>query len=197
LCIAFFYAVGTGLGGAAGPLLFGALINTKHVTPVFWGYVAAAALMAASGIVAAFLAVDAEGKQLEDIATPITAADAETGDEAHEPALPAGTRRGRRFGRGSSHGWSPSTSFSTTIDNDVRDEVAAIAQALEEHGSLQREALKQRVNSRYWGPGCFRKALDQALEAGIVTRVGRGRFALASESGVPFVAGETEASRHR
>src|SRR3954464_1249994 len=77
LCIAFFYAVGTGLGGAIGPLLFGALINTKHVTPVFWGYTLAAGLMAASGIVAAFLAVDAEGKQLEDIATPITAADAE------------------------------------------------------------------------------------------------------------------------
>src|SRR3954449_10417385 len=77
LCIAFFYAVGTGLGGAVGPLLFGALINTKHVTPVFWGYTLAAFLMTASGIVAAFLAVDAEQMQLEDIATPITAAEAE------------------------------------------------------------------------------------------------------------------------
>src|SRR3954449_3570259 len=117
MCIAFFYAVGTGLGGAIGPLLFGALINTKHVTPVFWGYVLAAGLMAASGVVAAFLAVDAEQKQLEDIATPITAAEAEVVggvDEQQEqpaeqrtpvPAAAAGTaaavRGGRRFGRGS------------------------------------------------------------------------------------------------
>src|SRR3954454_20556291 len=117
LCIAFFYAVGTGLGGAVGPLLFGALINTKHVTPVFWGYTLAAGLMAAAGIVAAFLAVDAEQKQLEDIATPITAAEAEVVGGADEqqqqqdrpaeqrasvPAAAAGTaahvRVGRRFG---------------------------------------------------------------------------------------------------
>ena len=88
MCIAFFYAVGTGLGGAIGPLLFGALINTKHVTPVFWGYTLAAGLMAVSGIVAAFMAVDAEGKQLEDIATPITAAEAEVVGGADEQKQP-------------------------------------------------------------------------------------------------------------
>src|SRR4051812_42230352 len=143
LCIAFFYAVGTGLGGAIGPLLFGALINTKHVTPVFWGYTLAAGLMAASGIVAAFLAVDAEGKQLEDIATPITAADAQARDgdtadaqqtddgsgaqsERHAAAGATATAqayRGRRFGRGRSQGWSPNASYSTVIDDDLRDEV--------------------------------------------------------------------------
>src|SRR3954449_3974282 len=122
MCIAFFYAVGTGLGGAVGPLLFGALINTKHLTPVFWGYTLAAGLMVASGVVAAFLAVDAEGKQLEDIATPITAAEAEvvggegaTDDQADDrqaaaaqsdrhaaagATATANAYRGRRFGRG-------------------------------------------------------------------------------------------------
>src|SRR3954462_16030974 len=84
MCIAFFYAVGTGLGGAIGPLLFGHLINTKHVTPVFWGYVLAGGLMIASGVVAAFLAVDAEQKQLEEIAPPITAAEAEVVGGADE-----------------------------------------------------------------------------------------------------------------
>src|SRR4051794_38669125 len=163
MCIAFFYAVGTGLGGAIGPLLFGALINTKHVTPVFWGYTLAAGLMAASGIVAAFLAVDAEGKQLEDIATPITAADAEakTDDgsgaqtERHAAAGATATAhayRGRRFGRGRSQGWSPNASYSTVIDDELRDEVAAIEVALKENGPMQRDALKQAVNSRYWGP---------------------------------------------
>src|SRR3954462_4387830 len=98
MCIAFFYAVGTGLGGAIGPLLFGALINTKHVTPVFWGYTLAAGLMSWSGIGAARLAVDAEQTQREDIATPITAAEAEVVGGADEQ------RRPRRFGRGTSHG---------------------------------------------------------------------------------------------
>src|SRR3954447_11904120 len=225
MCIAFFYAVGTGLGGAVGPLLFGALINTKHVTPVFWGYVLAAGLMAASGVVAWFLAVDAEQKQLEDIATPITAAEAEVvggpdeqeqGDGRQPAAAAAGTHaeprpvpagapaaayHGRRFGRGSSHGWSPAASYSSTIDDELQDEVAAIETALKEHGPLQREALKQQVNSRRWGPGCFAKALSQAQQAGLVTRAGRNRFALAGDGrngeGVPFVTGEKETSGHR
>lgn len=220
MCIAFFYAVGTGLGGAIGPLLFGALINTKHVTPVFWGYTLAAGLMAASGIVAAFLAVDAEGKQLEDIATPITAAEAEVVGGAEEQEQPdTGKRpepqpatvgaaatgmnaRSRRFGRGTSHGWSPSASYSTTIDAELRDEVEAIERALRESDApMRREALKQAVNSRFWGPGCFSKALWQAVDAGIVTRAGRNTFALAGDGrdreGVPFVTGERDRSEHR
>jgi hypothetical protein len=213
MCIAFFYAVGTGLGGALGPLLFGALINTKHVTPVFWGYVLAAGLMVASGVVAAFLAVDAEGKQLEDIATPITAAEAETtgGEAAGEqrrdeapaaaaaaPATTAAVRRGARFGRGSSHGWAPAATYSTSIDGELRDEVAAIEVALKENGPMQRDALKQAVNSRRWGPGCFAQALSQANSAGIVTRTGRNQYALSGDgSGVPFVTGEKQTSDHR
>src|SRR3954465_3743172 len=201
MCIAFFYAVGTGLGGAMGPLLFGALINTKHVTPLFWGYTLAAGLMVASGVVAAFLAVDAAGRDLEDIATPITAAEAEVVGGADEQAadgqpaerreeapVPAGatataaaSRRGVRFGRGSSHGWAPAASYSTTVDDELRDEVAAIEVALREKGPLQRDALKQAVTSRRWGPGCFAKALSQASEAGIVTRAGRNQYALAGD----------------
>jgi MFS family permease len=222
MCIAFFYAVGTGLGGAIGPLLFGALINTKHVTPVFWGYTLAAGLMAVSGIVAAFMAVDAEGKQLEDIATPITAAEAEVvggADEQKQPERPETTQvepataaaapataaaasRGRRFGRGTSHGWAPAASYSTTIDEDLRDEVAAIETALRDSDApMRRETLKQAVNSRFWGPGCFNKALWEAVDAGIVTRAGRNTFALAGDGGnregVPFVTGERERSEHR
>jgi MFS family permease len=222
LCIAFFYAVGTGLGGAIGPLLFGALINTKHVTPVFWGYTLAAVLMAASGIVAAFLAVDAEGKQLEDIATPITAAEAEVvgadagaggtdqqaddrraaaqqQTERHAAAgatATAAAYRGRRFGRGRSQGWSPYASYSTVVDDDLRDEVAAIEIALKEGGEMDRDELKRAVRSRNWGPGCFSKALSEALSTGIVTRVGRNRFALSSgdsrNQGVPFVTGQKD-----
>ena len=81
LCIAFFYAIGTAAGGIAGPLLFGTLIGNAaeggDITGIAPGYFIGAALMIAGGIVAAFLGVDAERRSLEDIAQPLTAADAE------------------------------------------------------------------------------------------------------------------------
>ncbi len=54
LAIALFYAIGTGIGGVAGPALFGALIDTGSRTSVFAGYLFGAALMivAAAGRVA-------------------------------------------------------------------------------------------------------------------------------------------------
>ena len=38
LAIALFYAIGTGIGGVVGPLLFGALIDTGSRDSVFAGY---------------------------------------------------------------------------------------------------------------------------------------------------------------
>ncbi len=38
LAIALFYAIGTGIGGVAGPALFGALIDTGSRNSVFAGY---------------------------------------------------------------------------------------------------------------------------------------------------------------
>jgi MFS family permease len=220
LCIALFYAVGTGLGGAVGPLLFGALINTGKVTPVFWGYTLAAFLMAASGVVAAFLAVDAEGKQLEDIATPITAAEAEVvgGDKAPAkeapaepqrppaepertpvPAMAAAARPQYRLGRGGTQGWSPYASYSTTTAEELSDEIDAIVDVLNEHGTLPRDVVRQRVNARTWGPGCFQKAVSEAMKSGQVTRVGRRSLAPAGDGaghgGVPFVTGQETTGR--
>ena len=83
LCIAFFYAIGTAVGGISGPLLFGKLIDSasesKDITVLAIGYFIGAALMVAGGIVAAFLGVKAEGQSLESIAKPLTAEDAGDG----------------------------------------------------------------------------------------------------------------------
>ena len=49
LAIAVFYAIGTGVGGVAGPWLFGALIDTGSRMSVFGGYLLGAALMIARG----------------------------------------------------------------------------------------------------------------------------------------------------
>ncbi len=83
LCIAFFYAIGTAIGGITGPLYFGKLLNdasaSKDITHIAVGYFVGAVLMIGGGIVEAFLGVKAEGQSLEDIAQPLTAEDAETG----------------------------------------------------------------------------------------------------------------------
>jgi MFS family permease len=77
LCIAFFYAIGTAVGGITGPLLFGALIDSASkshdITHVAIGYFIGAVLMVGGGLIEVFLGVRAEQKSLEDIATPLTA----------------------------------------------------------------------------------------------------------------------------
>ena len=72
LAIAFFYAVGTGVGGVAAPWLFGLLIDTGSRGSVFAGYLFGAGLMAAGGLVAWRWGVDAERKPLETVARPLT-----------------------------------------------------------------------------------------------------------------------------
>jgi MFS family permease len=80
LCIAFFYAIGTAAGGISGPLFFGWLIDRStasgDITGIAVGYFVGAALMVGGGLVEAFLGVKAEGRSLESIAQPLTAADA-------------------------------------------------------------------------------------------------------------------------
>jgi MFS family permease len=72
LAIAFFYAVGTGIGGIIGPSLFGALIDTGSRTSVFGGYLLGSALMILGGLVAWRWGVAAERKPLEMVARPLT-----------------------------------------------------------------------------------------------------------------------------
>ena len=72
LAIAFFYAVGTGIGGIAGPWLFGVLIDTGSRMSVFGGYLMGSVLMILSGLVAWRWAVPAERKPLEMVARPLT-----------------------------------------------------------------------------------------------------------------------------
>jgi MFS family permease len=81
LAIAFFYAIGTAIGGISGPLLFGNLIGTGHLGPVAVGFLIGSAVMAVGGIAELLLGVSAEGESLEDIAKPLTAQDADTAED--------------------------------------------------------------------------------------------------------------------
>jgi MFS family permease len=75
LAIAVFYAIGTGLGGVAAPIVFGWLVASGSRPSVFAGYLFAAVLMAAAAWVAARYAVKAERLPLEMVATPLSAAE--------------------------------------------------------------------------------------------------------------------------
>ncbi len=71
LAIAVFYAVGTGIGGVIGPLLFGALIDTGSRASLFGGYLLGAVLMVIAAAVAWRWGVAAERKSLEQVARPL------------------------------------------------------------------------------------------------------------------------------
>jgi MFS family permease len=74
MAIALFYALGTLVGGVPAPALFGWLIATGSAWAVAGGYLGAAALMIAAAACEAVLGVDAEGKALEEVAPPLSAA---------------------------------------------------------------------------------------------------------------------------
>ena len=90
MAIAFFYAIGTAAGGISGPLLFSSLVSTGKVSDTVVAFCVGAALMIIAGIVEIFLGVKAERKSLEDIAQPLTAADAEASGQSAGPARAAG-----------------------------------------------------------------------------------------------------------
>jgi len=205
LAIAFFYAIGTGIGGIIGPLLFGHLIGTNNRTWVMVAFLIGAGVMAIGGIAEIFLGVNAEQEQLEDIAKPLTAEEAETGklagDEddgaADEPTgrerrwQERGERRasrerarGRRYRPGPGLGeafYSPgmlgTAVHSRPVSQAILDrEIDAIAAVVDQDGPLQREEIARRVGARRWGPGRFRNALSEAEVEGRIRRISRSIY---------------------
>jgi hypothetical protein len=72
MIIGIFNAFGNGLGGVAGPILFGAQIATGSRGNLFWGYLIGGALMLFAAIVELAIGVDAERKPLEHVAPPLS-----------------------------------------------------------------------------------------------------------------------------
>ncbi len=227
LAIAFFYAVGTGLGGIIGPVLFGRLIESGDPGVLVIGFYVSAAVMAVGGFVEILWGVKSENASLESIAQPLTAEDDADG-APHDGAQHDGAQRDGAEGRGTERsdddsGRAGSTSAGSStrqeadtrirqrsarrmewdragarryrpgpgrsmyapwmaVSENTRDDVAldrhvaALGRAVAEHGTLSRQALADAAGARYWGPGQFRTALWHALDEGVVTATGRGRF---------------------
>ncbi len=196
LAIAFFYAIGTAIGGITGPLVFERLASTGDPSQVMIGYLVGAAVMAIGGIVEIFLGVRAEQRRLEQIAEPLTAV--EEGEEPAEAPAPSedeerAERRRRRLeaeragwrryrpGRGTAT-YSPFTTWPPDEDLAALDrETEIIGRALAEHGPTERRELANNVGARYWGPGRFSQALREALSEGVVRRTGRNTYELADD----------------
>jgi MFS family permease len=71
LAIAFFYAIGTGIGGVAGPWLYGTLIDTGSRSSVAAGYLLGSVLMIAAGLIEWCWGIAAERKSLESVCQPL------------------------------------------------------------------------------------------------------------------------------
>jgi MFS family permease len=192
LAIAFFYAIGTAAGGISGPLFFGKMITGKG-SDLMIAFLVGAGVMALGGIAEIFLGVRAEQVELEEIAKPLTAREAEAAegeeqrpeDERHEARAARRSAPSRRYrpGPGStlySPGMIGTAYSSRRAGEDVLDsEIDAISEALQRGGPADRRELARRVRARLWGPGRFSAALHEAVSEGQVRRTGRGPYEFA------------------
>ena len=180
LAIAFFYAIGTAVGGITGPFLFGKMIESGEESQVAIAFFLGAGVMALGGIAELIFGVKAEGQSLEDIAEPLTAqlgeGEAAAGDERSEAGQQKPRPRRRRPGPGTAH-TSPGMWVSQTVPSgDLSREVDAIERALAERGPTERRELARAVGARFWGPGRFGAALGEAVESGRAKRASRSRY---------------------
>ncbi len=76
LCIAVFYAIGTGIGGVIGPQVFSRMIESESYEQVFLALSLGAVMMILGGLGEIVFGVRAEGESLEDIAKPLTVEEA-------------------------------------------------------------------------------------------------------------------------
>ena len=72
--IAVFYSMGTLVGGVGAPLLFGFLIASGSRVNIGLGYLLGGLLMLAGAVCEYFIGVEAAGKSLETISSPLQSA---------------------------------------------------------------------------------------------------------------------------
>jgi len=181
LAIAFFYAVGTGLGGIVGPLLFGHLIDSGQESRVAIAFLVGAGVMALGGIAELLFGVAAEQQSLEDIAQPLTAEEAERGPaetgQGPGPRRRAEVLRRYRPGPGTMHGSAGALVSFPLAPPSLNRQTDALVQVLRERGTLSRRELALSVQARRWGPGVFPAALRAAILRGEVVVTQRRHYA--------------------
>jgi MFS family permease len=92
LAIAFFFAIGTAIGGITGPALFGQLIHSGSADQVATGFFIGAVVMALGGLAELRYGVEAAQRSLEDIARPLTAEETDGRPPERPPRTPGQER---------------------------------------------------------------------------------------------------------
>jgi MFS family permease len=82
MAIALFYSIATAIGGISGPVLFGNIIGTGNAGKLFVAYLVGAGFMVFAAVIELVLGIRAEGKSLENVATPLTAIEEATATSA-------------------------------------------------------------------------------------------------------------------
>jgi hypothetical protein len=193
LAIAFFYAIGTAIGGISGPLLFSRFIASGDRDVVSLAFYIGAGVMALAGVVEIFLGVKAEKANLEDLAQPLTSADADGDSDDHKDdsaghgggdrADDDGAEKARqgaaasgpgRFrpgpGRGPNSPW-VSVPGPEAHDRALDREIEILATTLHRRGPLGLKELSRESAATYWGPGRFRRAVREAIARNRITRL--------------------------
>ena len=89
LCISVFFAVGTGIGGIIGPLVFSRLIKSGDFGQAQIALLLGAVMMLIGGLIEIIYGVKAEGETLENIAKPLTAEDTPASGTRSTSSAPA------------------------------------------------------------------------------------------------------------
>jgi MFS family permease len=161
LAIAFFYAVGTAVGGISGPLLFGHLIESGDRGEVALAFYIGAAVMAIGGVIEVLFGVKAEQQELEDIATPLTVEEAEEDGEhgedgepaadaspEHRAALAARERAEEERARAAAHRSAIHELRARETDGDERAaDRAEVEEQLAEIGELRAQSLEEQATA--------------------------------------------------
>ncbi len=203
LAIAFFYAIGTAVGGISGPLIFGNFIDSGMVSKVAIGFFIGAVIMLLGGIAELLFGVRAEQASLENIAKPLTVHEAEEEEEERRakrrrrtraPGAAKRWRRGgtpRRCGRAPPSTGPPSTSsgraWTRPVSADrlrVEEVLAQIAEWDAERLTEEAAAHDERGNAERAGSDTERtSALERAAAADERARALRERSeALSAEN---------------
>ena len=159
------------------------MIESGEESQVAIAFFLGAAVMAIGGVVELIYGVKAEQAELEDIAKPLTAQDAEQDKRPDEEVAARPDQAGRyRLGPGRT-GSSPGMWVSAPLaEQEFSREIERIEQALAEHGPTERRELARLVGARFWGPGRFPAALREAVLSGRAKRIDRTRFGPAERS---------------
>ena len=73
--------------------------------------------------------------------------------------------------------WAPRPTYARAEVTDIDDYADALVKLLREQGPLGVAALRERAQTRYWGPGVLGAALRRAREQGRIRRAGFRTYA--------------------